>query len=755
MIRPWCSLLILAVCALPASALAAADGRSAAYGSVIDPAGHKVPGVTVILRSAAGSVRETRTDAEGAFEFPGLADGRYDVLATADGFRTDAAAIRVTGADVAGIEIRLRLSGLTDTVVVSAGYVETPLSEAPGSVTTLTGSDLAARQIATVARALELVPGMAVAPTGGAGAITSLFPRGGNSNYTLVLVDGIRLNSFGGGFDFGHLSTGGLDQVEVVRGPQSAVFGADAIGGVIQLRTKIGGTPAVSGALETGGYGTNRLAAGTTGSRGAVKWGINVERFSSNGWTSEAPGGIDLVTNDDDHATTLNVATAWTLSDQSTLRVDGRFDSNERGNPGPFGSNPIGAFAGIDRVSRGTNTDAMGSVAFTHAWSAQSALRVQSTWADLRSTFVSPYGDSTARTRRFTTHAQVDRALWKGVATSFGADLNIERGESSYVQGTAGQALPIDRLVAGYFAEARFTSTARLFVTTGLRVEQIERRALEADPLAYAPRPGFPADGVLSVNPRVAASYYARTSSDTGGNWSRVHATAGTGIRPPDAFEIAFTDNPGLKPERSRSVDAGLEQALLGGRVVIDATAFANNYTDLIVAVGRSLRDYSQFRTDNISNARARGLETSAAIRTQGGLEIRATYTWLDTAILAVNRSAEVAPPPFAVGDPLVRRPRHQASVDVVWTHGAVTAYGRVGGRSHTLDVEPSWGASGGLFTAPGFAVADAGMSVRLARGVDLLARVDNLLDAAYEAVLGYPAPRRSFTVGVRLAASR
>ena len=755
MSRPWCSLLILAVCALPASALAAADGRSAVRGSVVDPAGHNVPGVLVVVRSAAGSIRETRTDVQGAFELTGLADGRYDVLVTADGFRADSTPVRIAGTDVTGIDITLRLSGVTDTVVVSAGYVETPLSQAPGSVTTLTGTDLSERQITTVARALELVPGMTVAPTGGAGAITSLFPRGGDSNYTLVLVDGIRLNSFGGGFDFGHLSTNGLDQVEIVRGPQSAVFGADAIGGVIQLRTKIGGTPAMSGALETGGYGTTRLAAGTTGEHGAVRWGINVERFSSNGWTGLTPDGTAYVTNDDDRSTAVNVATGWTLSERSELRVDGRFNSDDRGNPGPFGSNPIGAFAGIDRVSRGANTDASGSVAFTHAWDAQSALRVQTTWADLRSTFVSPYGDSTARTRRFTTHAQVDHALSGAVATSFGADLNIERGESSYIQGTAGETVPIDRVVAGYFAEARFTSAARLFVTTGVRVEQIDRRPLEADPLAYDPRPAFPADRLLSVNPRLAASYYLRTSNETGGNWSRAHATAGTGIRPPDALEIAFTDNPGLKPERSRSADAGLEQALWGGRVVVDATAFVNRYTDLIVAVGRSLRDYSQFRTDNISNARARGLETSAAIRTKGGLEIRATYTWLDTAILAVNRSTEVAPPPFAVGDPLVRRPRHQASVDVVWTRGAVTAYGRIGGRSHTLDVEPSWGATGGLFNAPGFAVADAGMSVRLARGVDLLARVDNMLDTQYEAVFGYPAPRRSFTVGVRLAASR
>ena len=103
---------------------------------------------------------------------------------------------------------------------------------------------MADRQFVTVADALRLVPGMTIAPTGGLGSVTSLFPRGGESDYTLVLVDGVKLNSFGGGFDFGHLTTFGLRQVEVVRGPQSAVFGSDAIGGVVQLRSAIGGRPA-------------------------------------------------------------------------------------------------------------------------------------------------------------------------------------------------------------------------------------------------------------------------------------------------------------------------------------------------------------------------------------------------------------------------------------------------------------------------------------------------------------------------------
>jgi outer membrane receptor protein involved in Fe transport len=260
---------------------------------------------------------------------------------------------------------------------------------------------------------------------------------------------------------------------------------------------------------------------------------------------------------------------------------------------------------------------------------------------------------------------------------------------------------------------------------------------------------------MVSPNPRAAVSYYLRTSDASGGNWSRIHGGAGTGIRAPDAFEIAFTDNPGLKPERSKSVDAGVEQALAGGLVILDGTWFLNRYDDLIVAVGRSMQDYSRYRTDNIANAQAQGVEASFALRTRRGLEARASYTFAATAVLAVDHAPGVAPAPFSVGDQLLRRPRHQVNVDLLWRHRYATAYIRAGGRSQVLDVEPNWGAAGGLFHAPGFGVADAGVTVHAGRYADVLLRADNLFGRRYEAVFGYPAPRRSFTVGVRIAAGR
>ena len=755
MVRPSLRLfMIIAVLCVVVPVLAAAAPVSI-HGRVLDPSGQPVAGAAVTLRAPSGATRTVRTGRDGAFAFPDVVPGAYDVLVAADGFRAEPSRVFAGERESPAIDIALRLAALADSVVVSASYVDVPTSEAASEVFALSRRQLTDRQFNTLADALRLVPGATVAPTGGLGSVTSLFPRGGESDYTLVLVDGIKLNSFGGGFDFGHLTTFGLGQIEVVRGPQSAVFGSDAIGGVVQLRSALGGRPAARGLVETGSLGTTRLAIGTTGTRGAVDWGVSLERASSDGWAGEAPGSADRVTNDDYRASSVALGINWRAGARSTLRADARVETNDRGNPGPFGSNPIGAFGGIDRVSRGANDTGAGSVAFTHQWNPQTALRVQTSYADMRSQFTSAWGDSDARSRRLNAQAQVDRSFTDVFSATGGAAFEAERADSTYITGAQAQQIPIDRRIGSLFGEARWRFASRLFVTAGVRASAVTRDAIDADPYAWTPRPPLPQDHLVSVNPRAAVSYYVRTSDQSRGNWSRVHASAGTGIRPPDGFEIAYTDNPSLKPERSRSVDGGFEQALAGGLVIADATVFVNHYDDMIVAVGRSLQDYSRYRTDNISNARARGVETSAAIRTRHGVEARVTYTFLDTEVLAVDGSAGAAPPPFVPGDWLVRRPRHQASVDLVWTTRRATIMARAGGRSRVLDVEPNWGAAGGLFHAPGFAVADLGVAFHVTPQIDITARIDNLFDHQYETVLGYPAPHRRFTVGVRLASSR
>jgi outer membrane receptor protein involved in Fe transport len=459
-----------------------------------------------------------------------------------------------------------------------------------------------------------------------------------------------------------------------------------------------------------------------------------------------------VVSNDDWQQSLAQGHLEWTRSATTAVRADVRWLDAERGNPGPFGSNPIGAYTAVDRVSRGEDTQHQLGVHGRLPWGSVLSGRIQQRWqvtaADLDNRYHSSFGDSFFETRRVSARTQTDVILTPTTGLTAGVEGFGERARSTYITGERFQEVPIERRTFGGFAEVRQDLGARATLSAGLRADTIRRAALEGDPNPYGPRPAFGDETVTSVNPRLAGRFVA-WQDGRGVTRTTVRASVGTGIRPPDAFELAFTDNPDLQPERSRSADIGVSHVLLP-QVTVDATAFFNRYDDLIVAVGPAFADASRYRTDNISNARARGLELEGAWRGPRGLHARLGYTFMATEIRAVDESAE-APPPFAVGDPLIRRPRHQGAADLGWTASRFTAFTTVRVRGEVLDVEPSYGAFGGVFTAPGFTVVDAGASWRLTPHVEIFGRGLNLLDRQYEEAYGYPAPGRLGMVGLRV----
>jgi outer membrane cobalamin receptor len=743
---PFCArfLFLYTLIAVPATTAMAAT----LAGKVVDPDGRPIAGAQVLVVSAIGTHGNRSTAVDGTFEIAGVTVGEYDVQVVTPGFAADPVHVVITGADRRDLDIRLHLSAISESIVVSAAQVDLPLSRTADSVTVLTAADLEARQVETIADALRLVPGLSVIRSGGRGAITSLFPRGGASDYTLVLVDGMRVNAFGGGFDFGHLAVGDVERIEIVRGPESALFGANAIGAVVQIVTRRGGRPRANGLFEGGNEGTMRAVAHSAGSHGAWSWGAGVERTQSDGYTGTAPATGERVTNDDDQLTHGSGSVEWQKPGGPDVLMTANIGRDERGFPGPFGSNPIKAFTEVDRISRGIDNTRQVGGRVTHQWSDTVRQRVDASYTNISSDFTNAFGPSFSGTGRFDGRVQEDIAFSPSVGASAGIEVLRERGSSTYVAGTVGSPIPIHRIDAGTFAEIRYADQQRLFVTGGVRLEHLRRDAVEGDP--FAGRPAFADQSVNSFNPKIAVSYLL-SGSNTVRQSTRLHASAGSGIRPPNAFEIAFTDNPDLKPERSRSFEAGVEESVSGGAYVVRATVFVNRYDDLLVTVGRSLQNASQYRTDNISNARARGIEFSTDLRLGSPLLLRANYTWLDTEILSVDGLDALAPAPFEVGDALIRRPRHQAAVDLTYAVGRVSAFGEVTTRSQVLDVEPSFGTFGGLFFTPGYAIANAGASVGLARGLAVYARVLNLGDRKYEETLGYPALRRSGIVGIRV----
>ncbi len=724
-------------------------------GQVVDPDGRPVPGAVVLVEGATAAPHVAEADAQGNVEVTLGTPGRFTVRATAPGLASPGVAVEVASGATVPVTLALRLVAVDERLVVSAAQIGQPLTRVPDSTTVLDGATLAARQQFTLGQALRSVPGMGVAQSGGPGALTSLFTRGGESDYTLVLVDGVRANGFGGGFDFSQLLLADVDRVEVVRGPQSSLYGADAIGGVIHVITRSGGAPSVQGLLETGSRDMRRGAASTSGSARGLRWQVGGDYLSDEGFTGLAHNG-ETVSNDDSRMAQASAVLGWQAPASGTdLQAAFRYTDTDRGTPGAFGSDPAGRFFGVDHTSRNLTTRRSAALRWVQPWfGASSRVRQRTEFdvADFDLESVSSF-PSRGETRRTHVRTQTDISAGTSMGASAGAEWLDERGRSTFITAEAGP-VPVERTVAGFFGEVRWAPADRLSMTAGARAERIHRSAFPGDPTAFTPRPDFPADTVVSVNPKVAANWMLAGTPGQSQSWTRVHGAAGTGIRPPDAFEIAFTNNPGLKPERSRSVEAGVAQVLAGGAVQLDATVFINSYDDLIISVGSAFTGVSRWSTDNISNARARGVELTGAWRPAAAWSVQGTYTFLSTEVLAVD-GLPSAPPPYSVGDPLLRRPRHQASLDAVWTESRVSAFAQVLMRGAALDAEPAFGPTGGLYTNPASAVANLGGSFRVARGVAVQARVLNLLDTAYEEVLGFPAPRRTAYVGVSIAARR
>ena len=326
-------------------------------GRVVDPDGRAVPGAEVLLSGDGAALHTARSNARGEFVIVAPDSGRFELRVALDGFRADAVAVdgSAEGRDLGAV--KLDISAVSESLVVSAAQVELPLSQASSAVTVITGAELQARQVTTVADALRQVPGFTVTRSGGPGALTMVFPRGGESDYTLVFIDGIQQNAFGGGFDFAHLSTANVDRVEVVRGPQSALYGSNA-----NRRRR----PHRDEGRRTGTR--RRLCRGRElrdqpgrgfheRNRRRVVVGRRVDRLASNGFNGRTTAAGQRVDNDDYARTETGGNGGWRNAAGALVRGEVRFERDERGFPGPFGPTPW-AFTQASTPSRAGRTTA-------------------------------------------------------------------------------------------------------------------------------------------------------------------------------------------------------------------------------------------------------------------------------------------------------------------------------------------------------------------------------------------------------------
>ncbi len=740
----FCMLLFLFFSAFVAAGRAVS--AAALEGTVYDPSGQAVPGARVSLIRSLVAIGEIQTDARGVYRFEGLQDGTYQLAANARGFSSSSINVEFRSAEGGKQDIHLELSALSLQVVVSASLGGALVPEIGSSVSLVTQQEIDDRGAQNALEIIRGVPGLEVSQTGRRGGVTGVYIRGGESKYNAVMVDGIPMNEFGGNFDMASLPAEGIERLEVTRGPESALYGSNAVTGVINIVSHRGeGPPSFTALAEGGSNYTRRLATGGSGLSHGLSWSYNLSRLDSDG----------VVANDNYRDQSAFITLGYRQGSQREFEFHFFGNANDAGAPGPYGSDPNHLFFGIDTISRGKQN----LFGYQLGYTEQVAKRVrQVTTVSLATNdtfYHSPYGDSDNNNLRgiFNTRSEIAVSARDTLAAGF--EFNREQIRNTYISDSQFNPFLLPRTSLAYFVENRWSPSNRLYLITGVRVDDLRTHSLPSD--AFGSRPFIPASSIVKVNPRISLAYIARHDSLEAIGGTRLHGSFGTGIRPPDGFELAFTNNPSLKPEKSISFDGGIEQKLFSSRAVVDLTYFHNRFRDQIVTLGGSLTNLSSYRSANLKNSRAQGMEVSFRVHPLESLEMGGEYTFLDASILALEGSSQ-ANEPFQVGQQLVRRPRHSAGYSVTWRHRNLTLNTNANIRGAVLDVDPSFGLSAcsyGMacfFTNRGYTRVDGGFSYRLPHGVEMYGRLANLLNQKYEEVFGYPALHLHFIAGMKFS---
>ncbi|MGD0771266.1 MAG: TonB-dependent receptor [Candidatus Solibacter sp.] len=698
-------------------------------GKIVDPSGAPVSGAQIAAVNRVGVVAQTTAASNGNFQLdvPETPDTR--LVVAAPGFST-----RTLALDQAA-SVQLEIAPRTDSVQVVGSTIDLPATLQASSTDVIPVSRVRSGNEPFAMDLLRYVPGVAFNQSGAPGGVASLFLRGGNSNMNLVEIDGVPVIGFGGGlgFDFAHIPSEAVDHIDVVRGAQSAVYGSYANSGVIDFVTRQpGAAPQFDLLAEGGSHNERRFAITGTGTVAGFGLLVSASRYDNDG----------LVTNDDyrNEDVLLNLTRRF---GRQSLAAHGYFDSSEVGEPGPWGSDPKHIFTGIDTVSRSKNNFSEYGAHYEADLSPRLREELFGSFFLYNSGYVSPYGFSFGKDLRGQGEARTIVSVSRHDTASFGVTGAHESVTNSYITDASFSTFPLERDEIAVYAEDRYEVAGRLFLSGGVRAEFFRTASIPGD--GYS-RPLFPASSISRVNPKLSAAYVA------GG--TRLHTSFGMGLRPPNGFELAFTDNPALKPERTRSVDAGVERRF-GSLLTLDATYFYNRYYDLIVILGGSLTALSHYTSANLANSQAQGGEFSARLRPARSVLVTGSYTLLGTRILSLDGSSNQAPLPFTVGQELTRRPENSGNVVATFTRGRLAADLSGYFRGRTLYEEPNLGASNGLFWNPGFANVGVNLNYTLGRGVTAYGNLRNALNRQYEEVFGYPSPKLNFVAGLKWTIAR
>ncbi len=620
------------------------------------------------------------------------------------------------GADATGTEELER-------VIVSANRIAQPLSRIGDSVTLIDAEQVRASQKLTVSDLLATTPGVSVSRNGGLGGSTQLRIRGAEHDQTVVLIDGIKLNdpsSAGGGFNFANLLTGDYMRIEVLRGPQSTLWGSQAIGGVINVVTMVPEGPLLASyAAEGGERGSATVQARAEAGGERFSWRVAGKYLTTDGISAlnDDRGGREK---DGYRNTGANLRGLWRINNAVSAELRTTYS---RGRV-EFDGFPQPAFALADTREYGV-TEELVSYAGVNAMTFGGKLhnRIGFAFTDTDRENIDPDSpvpttfDATGRNERW--EYQGTLTLSDAVSGVFG--LESEHSELDTRSPTEFDPNPAplanDARLDSVYAQVSVSPLAALTLTAGMRYDDHDTFGDE--------------------NTGRAAIAWSATPTTI------VRASFGEGFKAPTLFQL-FSEfgNEDLAPERADAWDVGIEQHLLSDALVLSATYFGRNTRNMIDFVSCfpstdprcATRPFGFY--DNVAKTDAEGIELGLTARIGERLRVEANYTDLD----ATNRA-----PGSNFGRDMPRRPAHTLNGEVTyaWPIGLTTSVAVVhSGRSFDN--------ASNTVALDSYTVVDLRAAFVFRDNLELYGRLENAFDEEYETIARYGTPGRALFLGVR-----
>ncbi len=606
-------------------------------------------------------------------------------------------------------------------VVVSASRVPLPSTAVGSAVTVITGEELENKQSRFVADVLREVPGVAVNRTGSFGGLTQVRIRGAEANHTLVLIDGMEVGDpFNGSeFDFSQLLTNDIERIEVLRGAQSALYGSEAIGGVISITTKRAREGfSASLAAEGGSFLTRNVRGSASAGFEDFDLRVGMEIFETDGFDISPSGDED----DSSQVRSANFRSAYRPAENLEFRVNGRLvDREAETDTQDFVTTGEAIDANTDFEGQEINLRTEGQLdLFGGAW--EQILGGAFTRSDIDRFDGGTFTSGSVGSKRkldYQSNVILETPNLMDTVHGFTVFGEVEQERFENIQPFVPAANQVEQTINyAVVGEYRLQAFDRLFLSGSVRYDKFDEF-------------------------EDATTYRVTGSFDVLETGSRLHASYGTGIKAPSFFELfgfipdQFVGNPNLETERSEGWDVGIEQQFLDGRIVADVTYFqADLFDEIAGSSGGGLPS-----TINLSGESKRnGVETSLRVVPFDGLTLTGSYTYL--------RTSE----PGGLSE--VRRPRHTASFNANWSFLDERANLNLGVdyNGETDDLEFASATTRNRIRLDDYALVSLAGRYEPIEGVEVFGRIENALNQNYEEVFGFETPGRAVFVGARVS---